>query len=97
MAVARIYMMSCAPGRDEELLGALEALADALKETDGLQSVSVLRDVEQADDFVLVEKWASVQAHKSSGKSVPKQALARVMAALTDKPRGRFFEYVLET
>ena len=56
MAVARIYTMSCAPGRGEELLGALEALADALKEMHGLQSVSVLRDVERADDFVLVEK-----------------------------------------
>ena len=27
MAIARIYRMSCAPGRREELRGALEALA----------------------------------------------------------------------
>ena len=30
MAVARIYRMSCAPGKHEELRGALEALAGAL-------------------------------------------------------------------
>ena len=97
MAVARIYRMSCAPGRREELRGALEALAGALREIEGLQSVSVLRDVEQPDDFVFVEKWASVEVQKSSGKSVPKQAFAQVMAALADKPHGRSFEYVLET
>ena len=97
MAVARIYRMSCAPGRREELRGALEALAGALGEIEGLQSVSVLRDVEQPDDFVFVEKWTSVQVQESSGKSVPKQAVARVMAALADKPCGRSFEYVLET
>jgi quinol monooxygenase YgiN len=97
VAVARIYRMSCAPGRREELRGALEALAGALGEIEGLQSVSVLRDVEQPDDFVFVEKWTSIQVQESSGKSVPKQAVAQVMAALADKPCGRFFEYVLET
>jgi quinol monooxygenase YgiN len=89
--------MSCAPGRREELRGALEALAGALGEIEGLQSVSVLRDVEQPDDFVFVEKWTSIQVQENSGKSVPKQVVARVMAALADKPCGRFFEYVLET
>jgi quinol monooxygenase YgiN len=97
VAVARIYRMSCAPGRREELCGALEALAGALREIEGLQSVSVLRDVEQPDDFVFVEKWASVQVQKSGGRLVCKQVFARVMAALADKPHGRSFEYVLET
>jgi quinol monooxygenase YgiN len=97
VAVARIYRMSCAPGRREELHGALEALAGALKEMEGLQSVSVLRDVEQPDNFVFVERWASVQVQKSSGESLPKQAFARVFAALADKPRGSSFEYLLET
>ena len=96
MAIARIYRMSCAPGRREELHDALEALAGALREIEGLQSVSVLRDVEQHDEFVFVEKWASVQVQKSSGKTLPKQALARVIAALADKPCGRSFEYLLE-
>lgn len=97
MAVARIYRMTCAPGRREELRGALEALAGVLREIEGLQSVSVLRDVEQPDDFVFVEKWASVQVQKRGGNLLPKQAFARVMAALADKPHGRSFEYVLET
>jgi quinol monooxygenase YgiN len=97
VAVARIYRMSCASGRGEELRVALEALAGALREIEGLQSVSVLRDVEQPDDFVFIEKWASLQVQKSSGKSVSKQAFARVIAALADSPRGKSFEYVLET
>jgi quinol monooxygenase YgiN len=97
VAVARIYRMSCAPGRREELRGALEALAGALREMEGLQSVSVLRGIEQPDDFVFVEKWASMQLQESSGKSVPKQAFTRVMAALADKPSGGSFEFVLET
>jgi quinol monooxygenase YgiN len=96
VAIARIYRMSCAPGKREELCGAIEALAGALKEIEGLQSVSVLRDVEQPDVFVFIEKWVSVQVQTSSGKSVPKQAFARVVAALADKPCGRSFEYLLE-
>ena len=97
MAVAHIYRMSCAPGRREELRGALEALAEALRKVEGLQSVSVLRDVEQPDDFVFVEKWASIQVQRNSAKFVPKQGFARVMAALADKPCGKSFEYLLET
>jgi heme oxygenase (mycobilin-producing) len=97
VAVARIYWMNCAPGRREELRGALEALARALREIEGVESVSVLRDVEQPDDFVFVEKWDSVQAQKNSAQSLPKQAFARVIATLADRPAGRYFEYLLET
>jgi heme-degrading monooxygenase HmoA len=97
VAVARIYRISCAPGRREELRGTLEALAGVLREIEGLQSVSVLQDVERPDDFVFVEKWASLQVQKRGGNLLPKQAFARVMAALADKPHGRSFEYVLET
>jgi quinol monooxygenase YgiN len=96
VAIALVYGLSCAPERSEELRGALEALAAALSKIDGLRSVSVLRDVEQPDDFVFVEKWASVQAQERGGTSLPEQALARVMAALAAKPTRRLFEYVLE-
>ena len=96
MAVARVYRMSCLPGKAEELRGALEALAGMLKGLEGLRRVSILRDAEQPDDFLFVEKWDTVAQQEVSGKMISKDAFAQVMAALVDAPRGRFFELVLE-
>jgi quinol monooxygenase YgiN len=96
VALARVYRMSCLPGRREELRDALEALATVLKNIEGLQSVSLLRDAEQEDDFVFIERWASAQLHETAKPLIPKQAFARVTATLAAKPCGQFFEYVFE-
>ena len=96
MAVARVYRMSCLPGKAEELRGALEALAGMLKGLEGLRRVSILRDAEQPDDFLFVEKWDTVAQQEVSGKMISKDAFDQVMSALVDAPRGKFFELVLE-
>ena len=96
MAVARVYRMSCLPGKAEELRKALEALAGMLKGLEGLRRVSILRDAEQPDDFLFVEKWDTVAQQEVSGKMISKDAFAQVMSAVVDAPRGKFFELVLE-
>src|ERR1700753_544274 len=96
VAVARVYRMSCLPGKAEELRKALEALAGMLKGLEGLRRVSILRDAEQPDDFLFVEKWDTVAQQEVSGKMISKDAFARVMAGLGGGARGSVFCVVLE-
>jgi quinol monooxygenase YgiN len=89
--------MNSAPGKREILRMALETLAGELSGSEGLLSVTVLTNSEEENEFVFVEKWVSVQAHVNNPKAAPEHALASVKAALAGRPRGGYFEYVLET
>lgn len=96
MTIARAYKMIAAEGKGDALLAALEGLADALKDIAGFQGADLMRDVEKPEHFMFIEKWASVQAHKDGGPSLPKEALAPVMGALAGAPDGAYLEYVRE-
>lgn len=93
MTIARHYRMDAAEGKAEALLSALTALAAALKAIPGFEGADLLRDVDQPNRFVFIEKWTSVQAHKDGGALLPKEALAPLMAALAGRPEAAYLEY----
>jgi quinol monooxygenase YgiN len=95
MTVARFYRMQAAPGKEQDLLGALKALAAAIDPIPGFEGAELLQDSDRPGRVIFIEKWASIQAHKDGGSAVPKEALGAVMAALCEKPESAYFEYVL--
>jgi heme oxygenase (mycobilin-producing) len=94
MTVARHYIMYAKDGHDATLETALSALADAVRPLPGCEGVEMLRDLGNERRFVFIEKWASVQAHKDSGKLLPKHFLEPLMAALDGPPDGIYLDYV---
>ena len=92
MTVARHYRMTAAEGKGDELAAALRALAEALKPIAGYQGCDLMRDADQADRFVFVEKWASVEAHKAGGPHLPKEVLGRLMGLLAGPPEGAYLD-----
>ncbi len=94
MTVARHYVMSAAPGQEAPLETALVALADVVRALDRSEGVELLRDTEQPSRFIFIEKWTSIEAHKSAGKQVPKDVFAPVMAALASPPEGSYLDYL---
>ena len=93
MTIARHYIMTAKPGTGDALRSALEALADAVRPLAGCEGVEMLRDTEAADRFVFIEKWASIDAHKSAASQLPKEAFGPMMATLAGRPDGSYLEY----
>ena len=93
MTIARHYVMIAKAGAGDELQSALDKLADAVRPLPGCSGVEMLRDIKNADRFVFIEKWDSVEAHAAAGPQLPKDVLAPMMAALEGRPDGSFLEY----
>jgi heme-degrading monooxygenase HmoA len=94
MTVARHYRMTAAEGKGEALVGALRALAAALKSIPGYEGSDLIRGVEDANQFVFIEKWASVEAHKAGGPLLPKEVLGGLMGNLAGPPEGAYLNYL---
>jgi quinol monooxygenase YgiN len=94
MTVARHYRMNAAEGNGDELVAALQGLAEALKPIAGYQGSDLMRDASEPDRFVFIEKWASVEAHKAGGPHLPKEVLGRLMGLLSGPPEGAYLNYL---
>lgn len=95
MTIARHYTMIAAPGKGEQLLGALQDLQRALVGINGFEGAELMRDTEDENRFVFIEKWTSVEAHKQGGEQLPKDAFAPVMGALGAKPEGAYLACIV--
>jgi heme-degrading monooxygenase HmoA len=94
VTIARHYRMRAGQGKAEALLAALGDLTAALKSIPGFEGADLLRDVDQPERFVFIEKWASVEAHKAGGPLLPKAVLTGLMGTLEGAPEGAYLEYL---
>lgn len=90
MSVIRHYPMVVKPEAVESFVSAIEALAAALKDLPGFEGASFARDAEQPHRFVFDERWASIDAHKSAGATLPRELFGPLMAALAEPLAGSY-------
>jgi quinol monooxygenase YgiN len=90
MTIIRQYTMTATDGQADTLLAALRALATAVEALPGSEGVELLRDVERAERFVFVERWASVEVHKAGAGGIPKELISAVMAPLAAPLEGAY-------
>ena len=95
MTIARLYRMTAAEGQEEALRAALAELAATVRTQPGSEGVELLRDTDKPGSIVFIEKWESVAAHAACLGSLPREALAPVMAAVAGPPDGAYMEYAL--
>jgi quinol monooxygenase YgiN len=95
MTIARLYQMIAADGKEQALLDALIALERVVRPLEGCLGVELLRDTRQANKFLFVERWRTVEAHKAAGPSLPRASFGPVMAALAQPPESSYQEYLL--
>lgn len=65
MPVTEVVRMYAKPGQGDELEAALQGVVHLLTEHPDNHGVTVLRQVEDPDTFVLNVRWVSVDAHQS--------------------------------
>ena len=91
MAFYRLYTLSAAPERLDQLRSALTALTQALAAVPGFEGSQTLGDVDQAGRVLFIERWSSAQAHKSGAASLDKKLFAGIMDAVAAPPESASF------
>ncbi|MDT0509723.1 antibiotic biosynthesis monooxygenase family protein [Novosphingobium sp. MMS21-SN21R] len=87
-AFLRLYRMTAHESEGPALRAALETLAAQVQRIEGCEGTELLQDCDKPDQFVLLERWTSAEAHKAGGKLLGKEAFAPVMAALAGPPEA---------
>jgi heme-degrading monooxygenase HmoA len=88
MTIARHYVMVAAEGKAAELKAALAELATKVRPVPGCLGVELMSDMADAGRFVFIERWDSVESHKSGGKILGREAVAPVMACVGKPPEA---------
>lgn len=90
--ITRINEFQAAPHKEEELFSFLKSLIPFISGSKGCISCQVLQSLESQNQFVVIEQWASVDAHKKSVESIPKEEMSAAMSLFGAPPKGRYYK-----
>ena len=91
MSITRINEFQASTGKAEELFDFLKSLIPYISSSAGCQSCEVLRDQNNADHFVVLEKWDSIDSHLSSIDKFPKEDMQAAMFLFSTPPKGAYY------
>ena len=91
MSVTRINHFTAKAGSGDELFDLIESFLPHIRESAGCQSVRLMRNVENADEIVVVEVWDDEDSHRASAQNVPPGTFEKAMALMAGPPRGAYY------
>ncbi|NVK42735.1 MAG: antibiotic biosynthesis monooxygenase [Oceanospirillaceae bacterium] len=91
MAITRINEFHAATGKSQALYEFLISLKDYIANSKGCISCEVLRQDDQDDIFIVIEKWQSQEDHQLSLAHYPKENMSGSMALIGVPPTGNFY------
>lgn len=91
MQVTRINEFQAADGKAEELWAFLQSLIPYISASPGCISCEALRNEEDPQLFVVLEKWASAAQHRASIAAYPKEKMLAVMPLFGAAPKGAYY------
>ena len=92
MSLTRINEFQAAPGKAEELLVFLQSLVPFISASAGCSGCEVLRNCDQADAFVVIERWDSKADHQASIAQFPAEQMQAAMPLFGAAPKGNYFQ-----
>lgn len=91
MHITRINRFFAKPHLAEDLHEFLNSVLPTLRKASGCQSAQLLRGKDDPHEFVLIEQWDSVAAHKSGAQIIPPDQFDVVLPMLAKPPTGSYY------
>lgn len=91
MPITRIIHYRARSGVEEALHNALLETVPAVANAKGCLKVRMLPSLDDAAEFVFVEEWESIEAHKEAASQYPPEVLAKVAALLATPPQSSYY------
>lgn len=91
MSITRINYFQAAAGQTQALHSLLKSIEQYIAASQGCISCELLQSQEQSDQFVVLEKWASIADHAASIANFPKEQMQAAMPLFAKPPEGGFY------
>ena len=90
-AVTRINHFKAAEGKAEELYQFLLSLTEYITNSEGCELYQVLRQSDNNNALVVIEKWQSTALHQQSILDYPKENMQAAMNLFAEPPSGNYY------
>jgi quinol monooxygenase YgiN len=95
MNIFRIGEFRAHPGDGDALLNLLNKyFVPMIEESDGLLAYQVFQRQDEPEKVMIIEHWASLEAHQASAQDIPAEALGKVRELLAEAPAGGYYVLV---
>ena len=94
MTITRISEFQAKAESIEALRDFLHSIMPMIKSSAGCQSVTLYQSHDDADKFIMIEFWDSIESHQASVKNIPPEKLAEIRPLLASAPRGSYYDIV---
>ena len=91
MHVTRINRFYATPHLAEDLHVFLNSVLPALRQAPGCTSAQLLRGKDDPNEFVIIEQWTSIAAHKSGAQIIPPEQFSVILPMLSRPPAGAYY------
>lgn len=91
MHITRINRFFAKPHLAEDLHEFLNSVLPMLRGAPGCESAHLLRGKDDPHEFVIIEQWTSVAAHKSGAQIIPPAQFDVVLPMLAKPPTGAYY------
>ena len=91
MSVIRINRFFAQPHLAEDLFEFLTSILPVIRGSEGCQSVQLLRGKDDPNEFVIIECWDSVNAHKGAAEAIPPEKFDLVLPMMSKPPFGSYY------
>ena len=92
MSITRINEFTSAENKCEALFEFLKSLIPYVTSSAGCISCEVLHNLNDSSNFVVIEKWESIEFHKQSIEGFPKEEMQSAMSLFGAPPKGGYFD-----
>ena len=91
MSITRINTFQAQEGQGDALRDLVGSFVPMIEASKGCHSCRLLQNQDDPAQVVVIEVWASTEAHQASMKNIPPEALQAAMKLLAAPPKGAYY------
>jgi quinol monooxygenase YgiN len=91
MSIVRVNEFTAAEDKSIELFEFLKNLLPYISGSDGCLSCELLKHNEQSNQFMIIERWNTIESHQLAITNYPQDDMQAAMSLFGAPPKGSYY------
>ena len=91
MSIVRVNEFTAAAEKSAELFAFLQTLVPYISNADGCLSCELFKHHQQADHFMIIERWDNIENHQLAITNYPQDDMQAAMSLFGAPPKGSYY------
>lgn len=91
MSIVRVNEFTAAAEKSAELFTFLQTLVPYISAAEGCLSCELLKHHEHGEQFMIIERWDSIENHQLAISLYPQEDMQAAMSLFSAAPKGNYY------